>query len=197
MNFCMKNRTLFLSAIYIVLSLSIALMLCCSSATHVVNRTVNALPIDDSVFVIWKSDLRSDDLNNFYHIEMKTPDNSITGLCILKKKGVEWNGTFINETMVKIFDFIMTDKKSKLLHVIFLMDKWYIKKTVAADLHFLFNIDNINAPYRKKIDLFEQDGIKVVNYRKKQLLVKPDRSIVLINRRYKLQYKLRKITENK
>ena len=164
----------------------------CSSVAPIVKRTANAQSSDS---VVWTANLRADDQANRYRVALKTPDNSITGLCILKKIDDEWRGQLMNEMGAKAFDFIVTDGKCELLNVISMMDKWYIKKTIAADLHFLFNVDNPNAPFRKKPERFVQNDVQVVNYQKKQLLVKPDGSVLLINRRHSLQYELRKIFE--
>jgi len=168
----------------------LASMAGCSSVKPVVKRTAAARPSD---FVVWTPDFRSDEQRNSYRIVLKTPDNSITGLCILKKTEDEWRGSLINEMGAKAFDFKITDEQCVLLNVISLMDKWYIKKTVAADLHFLFNVDNPVAPFRKHLERFEQDGINVVNYQKKQILIKPDGAVLLVNRRHNLQYELRKM----
>lgn len=163
----------------------------CSSVAPLVNRTTDA---QQSNFVVWTADLRSDEQKNSYNIVLKTQDKSFSGICILKKNGGEWRGTLINEMGAKAFDFIVTDKKCELLNVISMMNKWYIKKTVASDLYFLFNADNAKAPFQKYLERFEQDGIKVVNYQKKQIAVKSD-AILLINRRRNLQYELKKILE--
>ena len=164
----------------------------CSSVAPVVKRMADTRLTN---FVVWTEDLRSDELKNSYRIVLKTPDNGITGLCLLQKKGNEWRGTFMNEMMAKAFDFIITDEKCELLNVISLMDKWYIKKTIAADLHFLFNADNPKASFQKRLERFEQQGTKVVNYRKKQLTVMPDGAVRMTNKRRNLQYELRKMIE--
>lgn len=146
-------------------------------------------------FIVWTADIRSDELKNSYRIVLKTPDNIITGLCILKKNDNEWRGSLINELGAKAFDFIITDDKCMLLNVISLMDKWYIKKTVAADLHFLFNVDNPKASFQKRVKRFRQEEIKWVDYRKKQLTVMSDGAVRLVNKRRNLQYELRKMVE--
>ncbi len=169
-----------------------AFMVSCSSVTPIVKRATTAKPTES---VVWTPDFRSDSLKNSYRVVLKTPGNSITGICILKKNGDEWRGTLINEMGAKAFDFIITDEKCELLNVISMMDKWYIKKTVAADLYFLFNVDNPRASFQKKLERFEQDGNLVVNYKKKQLLVEPDGSVLLMNNRHNLRYELRKIVE--
>jgi len=176
----------------LLICLLLAWMTGCASVTPAVKRTASARSAD---FVVWTADLRSDEQKNSYRVALQTPDNRITGLCILKKNGDEWRGTLINEMGAKAFDFVVTDEKCELLNVISMMDKWYIKKTVAADLFFLFNIDNPNAPFGKKLERFEQNDMQVVNYRKKQVSIRPDGAIWLINRRHKLQYELRKIFE--
>ena len=176
----------------LLLGLPVVWMVGCASVAPVVKRVSDAQASDS---VVWTADLRSDELKNTYRVVLKTPDNSITGLCILKKSGDEWRGTLINEMGAKAFDFVVTDKKCELLNVISMMDKWYIKKTVAADLHFLFNVDNPEAPFHQQLERFEQDEMKVVNYRKKQLSVRPDGAVLLVNRRHSLQYELRKILD--
>ncbi len=164
----------------------------CASVSPTVKRTSASV---QSNHTVWHAENRSDSLKNSYRVVLKTPDNSITGICILKKNGDEWRGTLINEMGAKAFDFIVTDEKCELLNVISMMDKWYVKKTVAADLYFLFNVDNPEAPFRERLERFEQDGNLVVNYKKRQILAEPDGSILLMNNRHNLQYELRKMVE--
>jgi len=166
-------------------------MVGCSFVNSFVNRTEAAKPMN---FIVWTADLRSDYQINSYRIGLRSSFNSISGICFLKKKDSEWRGTLMNEMGAKIFDFIVTDTKCELLNVIPLMNRPYIIKTVANDLHFLFNVDNPNTPFQKRLERFEQDGIKVVNYKNKQISIKQD-SIVLINRRQNLQYDFEKILE--
>ena len=164
----------------------------CSSAMKTVKRTPAA---QSSAFVVWTPDFRADDLKNSYRITLKTPKNSISGLCFLKKNGEEWRGTLINEMGAKAFDFIVSDEKCELLNVVSLMDKGYIKKTVADDLYFFTHIDNPNTAFYKKLERFEQAGNRVVNFKKKQVIVGQDGAVRLINKRYGLQYELRKMVE--
>ncbi|MDR2679507.1 MAG: hypothetical protein LBC47_01700 [Tannerella sp.] len=178
---------------FILFFVQFALFAGCASVSPAVERTAaNQKPGAR----VWTEELRSESLKNSYRVTLKTPDNSITGLCILKKSGDEWRGTLINEMGAKAFDFIITDDKCELLNVISMMDKWYVKKTVAADLYYLFNVDNPKAPFQKRLKRFEQeDGSLVVNYKKKQLLVGTDGSLRLKNSRRNLQYELRKMVE--
>jgi len=163
----------------------------CSFIDSIVMRTAAFKPIS---FDVWTADLRSDYGKNSYHFFLRSPINSVSGICFLKKNGDEWRGTLINEMGAKIFDFIVTDTKCELLDVISVMNKSYITKTVAGDLYFLFNADNPNATFQKRLERFEQHEIKIVNYRQKQISIKTD-SILLINRSHNLFYGLSKIPE--
>lgn len=175
-----------------LISLVAVLLVGCSSVAPTVKRSTAALPSDA---LVWTQDFRSDSEKNSYRVVLKTPKNSITGICILKKNGNEWRGTLMNEMGAKAFDFIVTDEKCELLNVISMMDKWYIKKTVAADLHYLFNIDNPKTSFYKKTERFEQNGNLVVNHKKKQLLVGQDGAVILMNNRRNLRYELRRMVE--
>jgi hypothetical protein len=164
----------------------------CIAVSPAVKRTITAKKTDAPV---WTENFRSDSVKNSYRVTLTTPDNRITGLCILKKTGEEWRGTLVNEMGAKAFDFIVADDKCELFNVIPIIDKWYVKKTVAADLYYLFNVDNPRAAFHKQLERFEQNGNIVVNYKKKQLLVMPDGSVLLMNNRRNLRYELKKIVE--
>lgn len=168
------------------------LLMSCGAVSPTVKRTTAAMSSDHTV---WNEANRSETEKNSYRIVLKMPDNNITGLCILKKDNDGWRGTLINEMGAKAFDFIVTDEKCELLNVISMIDKWYVKKTVAADLYFFFNVDNPKAPFQRDLDRFEQDGVLVVNYKKKQIRAEPDGAILLTNSRHDLQYEWRKMAE--
>jgi hypothetical protein len=164
----------------------------CITVTPAVKRTVTAKKTDA---LVWTENFRSDSVKNSYHVTLTMSNHRITGLCILKKAGEEWRGTLVNEMGAKAFDFIVTDDQCELFNVIPAMDKWYVKKTVAADLYYLFNVDNPNAAFYKQLERFEQQDNLVVKYKKKQLLVMPDGLVVLMNNRRNLRYELKKIVE--
>jgi hypothetical protein len=177
---------------YALSCLLLACMVGCASVSPVIKRTAAAQPSD---FVVWTPEFRSDEQLNSYRITLKTPKNSISGLLFLKKRNDDWVGQLTHETGAKAFDFIVTDKKCELRHVISMMDKWYIKKTVAADLFFLMQVDNPKAPFYKRLERFEQNGSRIVNYRKKQVVVGQDGSVRLVNKKRNLQYELRTMVE--
>jgi hypothetical protein len=177
---------------YILAGLFAVLLAGCRPVLPTVRRTAAAMPSDHTV---WNVRNRSETGKNSYRVVLKMPDKTITGICILKKNNGEWRGTFINEMGAGAFDFIVTDEKCELLNVVSVMDKWYVKKTVAADLYFFFNVDNPKALFRKDLERFEQDGNLVVNYKKKQILAGADGSVLLMNNRHHLQYEWRKMVE--
>jgi len=164
----------------------------CGAAGQAVGRTGEAVISDAKV---WTATMRSDSTKNSYRLTLTTADNTISGLCFAKRYTGEWRGTFMNEMGAKAFDFVVTDDGCKLLNVIALMDKWYVKRTVAADLFFLFAVDSPDAAFASKIKKFEQDGRLVVDYGKRQIVVDQDGTIRLYNKRRRLKYELRKIVE--
>ena len=167
-----------------------AVMAGCSSASPVIKRAPDARPAD---VVVWMPERRSDTVMNSYRIVLKTKNNSITGLFYLKKKDDEWIGMLTNEMGAKVFDFRATDRTCELRNVFPMMDKWYIKKTVAADLLFFIHADNPNAVFHKRLKRFEQNGKGIVYTKKKQIIVGEDGSVRLINGRRNLHYELMKI----
>ena len=117
-------------------------------------------------------------------------------MCILKKSDNSWRGTLMNEFGVKAFDFIVTPKKCELLHTISMLNKWYIRRTIAADLHFLVEIDNPNVAFQKKTVRYEQDGALMVQFKKKYSIARmPDNQLVLKNLKRKIVYSLNVIDE--
>ena len=188
----MKKLSFFSVVRYLLLYTLVIYITGCSSAIPIVKQTAAARSSD---FVVWTPDFRSDELKNSYRISLTTPKNTITGLLFLKKDNKEWKGTLTHEMGAKAFDFRVTDKECELLNVVPMMDKWYIKKTVAADLFFFIHVDNPAAPFYKRLERFEQNGVRVVNYKKKQVVVGADGSVRLINKSRKLQYELNKMVE--
>ena len=63
----------------------------------------------------------------------------MSGILIFKKINDSISaGSFINEFGIKGFDFTQTKKGTRFSYLIKKLDKWYIRKTLANDLHFLF-----------------------------------------------------------
>jgi hypothetical protein len=111
-------------------------------------------------------------------ITYKTLD--ISGILIYKKMdNGTFAGTFINEFGIKGFDFTMKEKKAKMGYMIKNLDKWFIRKTIASDLHFVLSQPLLqkccvvndttvfvqSLGYRKKYFFYTQNGfVTKANY---------------------------------
>ncbi|MDR0700443.1 MAG: hypothetical protein LBG28_14690 [Tannerella sp.] len=72
-----------------------------------------------------------------YQILIKVNQSEVTGIMLLKYMADEWRGSLINEFGVKVFDLTATKGKCRLQHILPLLDKWYIRRTIASDFAFL------------------------------------------------------------
>jgi hypothetical protein len=145
---------------------------------------------------LWTETLRDDTNTNRYQASIQVRGNTITGICMLKKSDEGWRGTLINEFGVKAFDFIVTPAKCELLNTIAMMNKWYIRRTIAGDLYFLFEVDNPDVSFQTKTTRIEQDGALVISLKKKKSVTRnPDNSLTLHNLKRKIVYTLNKIQE--
>jgi len=133
---------------------------------------------------------------NRYQVNIQVKGNTITGICMLQKSDEGWRGTLINEFGVRVFNFIVTPQKCELLNTIAMMNKWYIRRTIAGDLHFLFEIDNPDVSFQTKTMRREQDGVLTVSMKKKKSITRnPDNSLTLNNLKRKIVYSLNKIPQ--
>jgi hypothetical protein len=153
------------------------------------NRSLQQLPL-------WTDVLRSEEALNRYQVSIKVKNNTITGMCLLKKAADGWRGSLVNEFGAKAFDFIVTGKKAKLVHTIPMMDKWYIRKTIASDLHFLFEADNPEASFQKRtVRTMENETLRVDYKQKKSIERMPDGSLMMKNLKYNIEYSLKRVEE--
>ncbi len=82
----------------------------------------------------------------------------VSGVCILMADGDEVKGCLVNEFGISALDFIYYPKKEKvkLVNVVKMLDKWYIRRTLRADLaKVMHNLANGIMTYRnekRKID---------------------------------------------
>jgi len=75
-----------------------------------------------------------------YKAKINYKTTEITGILICKKiNNSTLAGVFINEFGIKGFDFTLTETGAKMGYVFKNLDKWYIRKTLETDLHFLFS----------------------------------------------------------
>ena len=163
------------------------------ATTSGINRTAYGLSASNR---LWTEELRDIENINRYQVSIQVRGNNITGMCMLKKSDEGWRGTLINEFGVKAFDFIVTSTKCELLHTISMLNKWYIRRTIADDLHFLVEIDNPNVSFQTKTTRIEQDGTLMISMKKKKSITRStDNSLTLNNLKRKIVYSLNKIPE--
>lgn len=105
---------------------------------------------------------------------MQVRGQEITGICVMNiSPENEVVGTVINEFGVKAFDFTYADGKTKVLNVIAMLDKWYIRKVLKKDLTFI--LSNMSEG---------KDTVK----KKRRISFLPNGSIDMMNSRFNIHY---------
>ena len=113
-----------------------------------------------------------------YTFFMQARGQEITGICIVKTDETGTKGAIVNEFGVHALDFTLTAdrRKVKLLNVMPVMNRWYVRKVVRKDLKYLFSAtESPQAKGPRKVES-EADG-----------------SVTLENTRYKLKYSFKPI----
>ena len=115
-----------------------------------------------------------------YSVAITARGAEITGVCIVKTDAEGSRGAIVNEFGIHALDFTVSAdrRKVKLLNVIPMMDRWYVRRVVKKDLRTLFNAT---------ADSEQASGRTVT--------VEPDGTVTLTNTRYKLKYSLKKLHE--
>jgi hypothetical protein len=74
-----------------------------------------------------------------FHSSINFKTSEISGIMVFKKINDSLSaGSFINEFGIKGFDFTLSPKETKFSYLFKKLDKWYIRRTLGIDLHFLF-----------------------------------------------------------
>ena len=115
-----------------------------------------------------------------YGVSITARGAEITGVCIVKTDAEGSRGAIVNEFGIHALDFMVSAdrRKVKLLNVIAMMDRWYVRRVGKKDLRMLFNATADG----------EQGSGRTVT-------VEPDGTVTLTNTRYKLKYSLKKLHE--
>ena len=115
-----------------------------------------------------------------YGVSITARGAEITGVCIVKTDAEGSRGAIVNEFGIHALDFMVSAdrRKVKLLNVIAMMDRWYVRRVVKKDLRMLFNATAGG----------KQGSGRTVT-------VEPDGTVTLTNTRYKLKYSLKKLHE--
>lgn len=113
-----------------------------------------------------------------FSVAIQTRGAEITGICIVKTDETGTKGAIVNEFGVHALDFTLTAdrRKVKLLNVMPVMNRWYVRKVVRKDLKYLFSATE--SPQSKGPRRVESEA---------------DGSVTLENTRYKLKYSFKPI----
>ena len=79
-----------------------------------------------------------------YDAYIELPRGYLSGVCIMRCAGDTLRGSIFNEFGVSAMDFVYDKRKERvrLLSVMKMMDRWYIRRTLRADLRQLFKSMN-------------------------------------------------------
>lgn len=113
-----------------------------------------------------------------YAIRIAFPKGGVSGVCVVRTDEGGGAMSVVNEFGIKAFDAVYSARKGKveLYNVIGLLDRWYVRRTLAADLALVFDPDRHRS--RRRTATHGQDG-----------------SITLTNKRLKITYHLQPIKD--
>ena len=79
-----------------------------------------------------------------YEAYIELPRGYLSGVCIMRCAGDTLRGSIFNEFGVSAMDFVYDRQKDRvrLLSVMKMMDRWYIRRTLRSDLRQLFKSMN-------------------------------------------------------
>lgn len=109
----------------------------------------------------------SDSCANKYTVSISFRGVLLTGLCIVRANSNEVVGSVINEFGIKAFDFIFSkdNGKTRLQNVIKMMNKWYVKKVISADLSTILRSNNSDKQMKRRT-IIKDNGILTLNNNK-------------------------------
>jgi len=170
-------------------SLALFLITSCSPKVALIGN-------QNSETIFWQPQLRDSVLINKYRMAMSRDKVNISGIWIVKLMEDSWRGALINEFGLKLFDFSCNADDCQLINVVKMMDKWYIKKTIAGDIQFLLEIDNPKFKPGKYAERRIRNDILSISYKKEKMLLQyTTGEIIMYNRKHKLKYSFKKIEE--
>jgi hypothetical protein len=126
---------------------------------------------------------------NRYKATIITANAQITGIMVVKRMNGSWRGSLVNEFGIKMFDFISSADQCQVLNMIPMLDKWYIKKMIAADFHSLFAVDEQESKvFRQAQRRLEHDTLQIT-LRSRTIQRFPDKEIRLQNKKISYHFK--------
>lgn len=107
------------------------------------------------------------DRSQKYTMNLTFRQAGLTGICLLRDDGDLVLGSIVNEFGIKAFDFIYDKEKdrTKLANVLKMLDKWYLKRVIAADLSCLLREHNKPRQLRKRTLVCEVGKVRLENHK--------------------------------
>lgn len=87
-----------------------------------------------------------------YRVDINFGEAWVSGILMVRDEEDMRRGTMMNEFGIRAFDFEVTPRSAKLDNVMPMMDKWYIRREIAADLQLLFWVGYDDYERRHKCD---------------------------------------------
>lgn len=112
-----------------------------------------------------------------YNVGIQARGNNISGIALMEQAadgGIV--GTIVNEFGVKVFDFMRTSGKTKLLNVIAPLNKWYIRRILKKDVGIILS------------SLYDTTSPAKIAKGKRIVEQENDGRLTLTNQRYKIVY---------
>lgn len=112
-----------------------------------------------------------------YNVGIQARGNNISGIALMEQAadgGIV--GTIVNEFGVKVFDFMRTSGKTKLLNVIAPLNKWYIRRILKKDVGIILS------------SLYDTTSPAKIAKGKRIVEQETDGRLTLTNQRYKIVY---------
>lgn len=103
-------------------------------------------------------------------VRIDTGRAQLTGVCLMRANGQTVAGAVLNEFGIKAFDFTADRKSGKveLINVVGFLNKWYIRRTIAADLSYLLTAQV--GDKSKKYEITVAAGVITLQNKKRHLV---------------------------
>ena len=142
----------------------------------------------------WLPQLRDSTQKNSYHVALSKDKATISGIWIVKRIDQSWRGTMVNEFGLKMFDFTCTANACELKNAVAMMNKWYIKKTIAGDVQFILEVDNpIYKTGQAARRSWSNDTLTIAYKNEKILQRLASGEMVMYNKKRNLTYSFKKM----
>lgn len=97
-----------------------------------------------------------------YRVSIQFREHNMSGIMLIQYKN-NWNGKFMNEFGISIFDFTASEQYCSIKHAISALDKWYIRHTIEKDLLYLLSPKQRSSIKNRKVDILTDGTIALIN----------------------------------